>query len=222
MIHLSINLPTKYRLDLKLVKRRDNLDDIPLFPNLGKIRRIKKGNKTSRFFRHIFENKKINRMLGTNLVIITLVSSLIPQTSTDFFSTEAETTIKAPVVLTTEKGLRYPLDEVTISQGYKFYHPGIDLDSITGTPVFPILGGKVEAYQFSNYAYGNAVLINHGNDITSLYAHLSKIFVTKGQDVTTNAAIGTVGATGQASGDHLHLEIRENGKPINPLNLLPH
>jgi murein DD-endopeptidase MepM/ murein hydrolase activator NlpD len=64
-------------------------------------------------------------------------------------------------------------------------------------------------------------LINHGSDITTLYAHLSKIFVEPNQEVTTDTVIGEMGATGHALGDHLHLEIRDTGKPINPLTVLP-
>ena len=84
------------------------------------------------------------------------------------------------------------------------------------------MAGIVEAIDQSKYAYGNAILINHGNEITSLYAHLSKIEVGVNQEVTIETEVGKMGATGHASGDHLHLEIRDHGKPINPLSLLPH
>ena len=69
--------------------------------------------------------------------------------------------------------------------------------------------------------YGNAILINHGSGFLSLYAHLSKILVKKDDIVTNQTVIGKIGATGRAFGDHLHLEIYENGKTINPLSVLP-
>ena len=221
MIQISINLPTKRRLDLTLVKDRKREDDTPLFPNLGKIRRTKKGNKFSRIFRHIFENKKIKKALGINFALLTIASSFFTTANPDLFNESEDTSISTVLVLTTKKSVRYPLDHVHVTQGYKFYHPGIDFDGITGEPVYPIIDGMVEATQYSNYAYGNAILIDHGDNVTSLYAHLSKILVQNNQEVDINTVIGTVGATGRSSGDHLHLEIRENGYPINPTTVLP-
>jgi murein DD-endopeptidase MepM/ murein hydrolase activator NlpD len=221
MIQISINLPTKRRLDLNLVKRRSVPNDTPLFPDLGKIRRARSGNKVSRFFRHFFENKKLQRFIGANFAALTIASSFFTTANPNLFNEAEDTGVSTAVVLTTKKSVRYPLDHVHVTQDYKFYHPGIDYDGITGEPVYPIIDGVVEATQYSNYAYGNAILIDHGDNITSLYAHLSKIFVQNNQEVNINTVIGTVGATGHSSGDHLHLEIRENGYPINPKSVLP-
>lgn len=85
----------------------------------------------------------------------------------------------------------------------------------------PVMAGTVEAIQYSGFAYGNAVLVRHGDNFSSLYAHLSKITVSEDQKVDLHTVIGEVGSTGRSSGDHLHLEIRENGRPINPLSMLP-
>ena len=221
MKRLSIHLPTKYRLDLKLVRSRKNLDVNSLLPDLGKIRRVKKGSKISRVFRHIFENKKISRILGTNLALLTISTSFIPKPSHDFMENEESGITKAPIVLITKRALRYPLETTVVTQGYKFYHPGIDFDGVTGDPVYSIADGTVRAVQYSKYAYGNAVLVDHGNKITSLYAHLSEINVDERQKITNEEVIGKVGATGRAFGDHLHFEIRENGVPVNPFTILP-
>jgi murein DD-endopeptidase MepM/ murein hydrolase activator NlpD len=222
MIRISFNLPTKRRLHIHLVKRRETSIEKPLIPSFKDIKNTRKGNKISRFFRHIFEHKKFKRLLGTNLALMLVATSIYPagQTLTDFDTAE-DTVIQSHIVLTTQKGIRYPVEKVKISQGYKFYHPGIDLDGITGDAVYPIMAGKVEAIDFSRYAYGNAILLNHGNGITTLYAHLSRILVAKDQHVSMDTVIGQVGATGRASGDHLHLEVRDNGRPINPLLVLP-
>jgi murein DD-endopeptidase MepM/ murein hydrolase activator NlpD len=83
------------------------------------------------------------------------------------------------------------------------------------------MDGVVAEIQHSRFAYGNAVIINHDGNLTSLYAHLSKIDVKEGQSITTLTKIGEMGATGHAFGDHLHLEIRKNGLPINPFSILP-
>lgn len=221
MIRLSINLPKRHRLDLRFVKGRKTPNNTPLIPNLGGILRARKGSKISRYFRHIFEHKKIKKILGANLAIMILVSSFIPVTAN--FDTESDLSIitQETTPLTTERGIQYPVEKVLITQTYKFYHLGIDLDGITGDVIYPIMAGVVENVSYSRFAYGNAVIINHGNSITSLYAHLSKIDVKEGQEVIMDTKLGEMGATGRTFGDHLHLEVREHGKRINPFSVLP-
>lgn len=136
---------------------------------------------------------------------------------------EAEDTVieETTTPLTTKRVVQYPVAEVKITQGYRLFHPGLDLDGVTGDAVRPIKDGRVEAISLSKFAYGNAIILDHGEGTTSLYAHLSKIYVLEGQDVTTNTVIGEMGASGRSSGDHLHLEIRKDGRPINPYFVLP-
>lgn len=220
MIKLSFDL-LKYRLNLHLVKRRGQPIEEPLLPSLEEIKNTRSGNKFSRFFRHIFEHRSIKKILGTNLALMVLASSFVP-TYASYSGDEADYVItEQKVELNTEHGIQYPVENVKITQGYRFFHPGIDFDGVTGDSIKPIKGGIVEAIQFSRFAYGNAVLIDHGNKVESLYAHLSKIYVNEGQEVTKDDVIGLMGATGRASGDHLHLEIHDHGIPINPLTVLP-
>jgi len=220
MVKLSINLPTRYRLNLQIVKRRKNLDDVSLLPELGKVLRTRRGNKLSRYFRHIFENTKIKRVFGINFVIFTVITSFLPQKTLANDTDKIDIT-KVPLVLTTEKGIQYPVGNLIITQGYRFYHPGIDIDGKTGDKILPIMGGKVESAIYSKLGYGNSIIIDHGNGVESLYAHLSKIEVREGQKVEKGTEIGKMGATGWAHGDHLHLEVHENGHAINPLTVLP-
>lgn len=219
MIKTSINLPRKRRLDISLVKSREQSGKKPLVPSLGQIRRIRKGNKLSRFFRYIFEHEKIKKIFGANIGFLIIASTLLPQNNFDY-SKDFQTVNSQTPVFKTEKGVRYPTNYVRVTQGYKFFHPGIDFDGITGDPVFPISKGFVEAVSYSPYAYGNAILINHGQNLTSLYAHLSKIEVSIKQEVDINTKIGEIGTSGRAYGDHLHLEVREDQIPINPFTLL--
>lgn len=123
--------------------------------------------------------------------------------------------------LTTEKTVQYPLEGYTITQGYTFFHPAVDLAAPKGTDVFPVKNGVVEDVSYSRFDYGLAVLVNHGNDTTSLYAHLSRISVAKGDKVTTLDTIGKSGSTGHSTGPHLHLEVRIHGLPVNPFVILP-
>jgi murein DD-endopeptidase MepM/ murein hydrolase activator NlpD len=220
MIKLNLNL-AKYRLDIKILKRRKTSFDKPLLPKIQEVKSMRSGNKVSRIFRYVFEHKSIKQLLGTNLALILLASSFIPTQSA--FNVEAEKNVvnaDTVVPLTTDKGVQYPTNPIRITQGYTLFHPGVDLDGITGDPIKPIMAGTVEAIQESKYAYGNAIIINHGNEITSLYAHLSKILVKVGEDVTTDTIIGKMGATGRAFGDHLHLEVRDHNRPFNPFSIL--
>lgn len=159
--------------------------------------------------------------MGTNLALFVFASSLLPAST--IATDEAQQAVISPETppLVTERVIQYPTDPVVVTQGYSLFHPALDLDGLTGDEIRPIKAGRVEAISRSKYAYGNAIVVDHGNEITSLYAHLSKILVSVGQEINTNSVIGLMGATGRAFGDHLHLEVRDNGKPVNPLLILP-
>ena len=70
-------------------------------------------------------------------------------------------------------------------------------------------------------SYGYYVIVDHGNGFTTLYAHLSALAVTPGQKVTQGQALGNGGRTGYATGNHLHFEVRLNGKIVDPIAYLP-
>lgn len=224
MKNISIELP-KYRLFLKyrLVKRRKPLVDEPLIPTPELVgRKFRKGTFLSRFFRHIFEHKNIKKAVAANFAVITVATSLMPQSAAVQAQEFSENpTVEGQVVLVTEKGSQYPTAELRITQRFSFFHPGIDLDGVTGDEIKPIKPGKVVHVDHSKFAYGNSVIVDHGNKIASLYAHLSKIEVKEGQNVDMNTKLGEMGATGRSFGDHLHIEVYDHGKPINPLSVLP-
>lgn len=98
-------------------------------------------------------------------------------------------------------------------------HTGLDIATSKGTPITPIAPGTV-TYAGYKGSYGNLVIINHGNGIESYYAHCSQIYTAVGQEVDAKTMISTVGSTGNSTGPHLHLEIRQNGNPLNPENYL--
>ncbi|MCL1805675.1 MAG: M23 family metallopeptidase [Clostridiales bacterium] len=99
------------------------------------------------------------------------------------------------------------------------YHSGIDIQARTGDPVYSSLDGTVISASYSG-GYGNLVTIDHGDGLTTLYAHLSKINVSVGQVVGDQELIGLAGTTGRTTGPHLHFEVRINGSPVNPANYL--
>lgn len=95
-------------------------------------------------------------------------------------------------------------------------HRGVDYGAPIGTPVRSVGEGQVELAGWQN-GYGNVVQIKHSNDRSTLYAHLSRIDVRKGQHVEQGAQVGAVGATGWATGPHLHFEFKVKGEQQNPL-----
>jgi murein DD-endopeptidase MepM/ murein hydrolase activator NlpD len=99
------------------------------------------------------------------------------------------------------------------------FHAGIDFKARTGTSVKPTANGRVIKAGWQG-GYGKMVVVDHGNGTTTRYAHLSRILVNHGQMVSIHTTIGKVGSTGRSTGPHLHYEIRENGKAINPLKYL--
>jgi murein DD-endopeptidase MepM/ murein hydrolase activator NlpD len=98
-------------------------------------------------------------------------------------------------------------------------HPGIDFRGQKGDPVKTTADGKV-TFTGRKGGYGNCIIIKHKNDFETLYGHLSRINVKEGQEVSTGDVIGKVGSTGHSTGNHLHYEVRKNGKPINPARFL--
>ncbi|GAA0771374.1 M23 family metallopeptidase [Clostridium subterminale] len=97
-----------------------------------------------------------------------------------------------------------------------YYHKGIDLAANTGTKIQAALDGKVS---FSGIAdgYGKVVIIDHSDNLQTVYAHCSKLNVSKGDQVLRGQVIAEVGNTGDSTGPHLHFEIRVDGVPIDPL-----
>ncbi|MEL6222025.1 MAG: peptidoglycan DD-metalloendopeptidase family protein [Cyanobacteria bacterium J06627_8] len=103
--------------------------------------------------------------------------------------------------------------------GYRRFHAGIDFAASYGTTIRAADSGRVI---FSGWygGYGRAIVINHGNGLTTLYAHASRLFVSEGAIVQQGQAIAAVGSSGLSTGPHLHFEVRRNGSPINPRDFL--
>lgn len=98
-------------------------------------------------------------------------------------------------------------------------HNGVDMTATHGTPVYAAAGGRVIKAGRLN-AYGRMVEIKHDNGITSRYAHLSRLYVKRGDVVEAQSKIGAIGSTGRSTGPHLHFETRLGGKAIDPSRFL--
>jgi murein DD-endopeptidase MepM/ murein hydrolase activator NlpD len=100
------------------------------------------------------------------------------------------------------------------------FHGGLDLRAREGTPVYASAGGVVSASESSG-AYGNLVVVDHGGGMQTLYAHNSRNLVHVGEAVRRGQPIAMVGHTGNATGDHVHFEIRWRGGTVDPRTVLP-
>jgi len=103
--------------------------------------------------------------------------------------------------------------------GYRRFHAGIDFGAPHGSAIRAADSGTVI---FAGWygGYGRSVIIDHGNGLTTLYAHASQVYVSEGQSVERGQAIAAIGSTGLSTGPHLHFEVRRNGTPVNPLEYL--
>ncbi len=100
--------------------------------------------------------------------------------------------------------------------GYQRFHSGVDFGADYGSTIRAADRGVVI---FAGWygGYGNAVIIDHGNNITTLYGHTSGLYVSEGQAIERGQPIAAVGSTGLSTGPHLHFEVRQNGEPVDPM-----
>lgn len=127
--------------------------------------------------------------------------------------------LPAPHIITSPYGYRY-IKAFNVHD----FHTGVDIAEPMGTPIHAAAAGVVAVAGWQG-GYGNAVILYHGKqdgkDYYTLYAHQSKIAVSKGQVVQQGQVIGYVGMTGNATGPHLHFEVRINGQTVDPMPYLP-
>jgi murein DD-endopeptidase MepM/ murein hydrolase activator NlpD len=146
------------------------------------------------------------------------LASLLPVSAVAAANAAPPETTPAPTIIWPAPG------PITSPFGGRRHHPGLDIDGVTGDPVVAagtgtvVLAGAAPA-GFSGY--GNVVMIDHGAGIATLYAHLSRVDVAIGQTVQQGQRIGAIGATGEATGDHLHFEVRVDNTPTDPMGWLP-
>ena len=108
------------------------------------------------------------------------------------------------------------------------FHSGIDIGAGFGDTIMAAASGTVICVEtpvpgqnWGGSGYGNYFIIDHGNGVSTLYAHCCNVYVSNGQYVSAGEAVGTVGSTGGSTGSHLHFEVRVNGTRVDPLSCLP-
>lgn len=177
----------------------------------------------SRLFRPIFEARRAKAAFGGLLSAASFILAVViyPVLSGSPVQALGQVEANEIVIETTSSGPAKLLPNMKrTSQGYSALHPGVDITAELGSEIYPVKAGRVASVSISRYDYGRSVIVDHGDGLTSLYAHMGKIMVDEGEEVTDRTVIGEVGLTGRTTGPHLHLEIRKNGVPSNPLRFL--
>ncbi|GEM_PF-782561 len=105
------------------------------------------------------------------------------------------------------------------SEGETDFHPGVDIAAAIGTPVYAIAGGTV-TYAGYDSTYGLMVVLEHHDNVETVYGHNSELFVAVGSEVFAGTRIANSGNTGKSTAPHLHFEVRVNRKPVNPLKYI--
>jgi murein DD-endopeptidase MepM/ murein hydrolase activator NlpD len=181
-------------------------------------------NRISRAVRRRIEKRSLLELIGLPLTGVAFFGAVIlPQTQNAAAAVETymetqQTTIE---VTPTHAQFHWPLSSFGISQYFSVSHPGMDLTDPEGTPIHPVADGEVSLVLTLPFGYGKHVMVTHANHLQSVYGHMSVIEATMGEKVTKETEIGKVGATGWATGNHLHLEIWQDGIPVNPMEILP-
>ncbi len=182
-------------------------------------------NVASLWASKIFENRQIKRFIGINLLGLVVFNGIVSPAATNLLSlADVEAKVDSTEIsqdVDTKTTFVTPLVDFKISQFFSFWHPGVDLTTNLGAPVYAIDEGVVESAGYSIFGYGKNVLISHPHNMKSLYAHLSEISIVTGRKISRGELIGHVGSTGWSTGNHLHLEIYQNNIPLNPIEVLP-
>ena len=180
------------------------------------------GHPFSKVFKKAFESKKSKRFVGAGLTILVMFYGVMGNIlATDGGMVIDETLMITPEAeIVTEITLEKPLDGV-MAQGFHGFHRGVDILAPVGTSIKSITEGEVVESSFGRVGWGNTVVVEHENGLKSSYAHLKDIRVVEGEKVKKNQEVGTVGMTGWTTGPHLHLEIYEDDRAVNPKEILP-
>ncbi len=170
-------------------------------------------------------DRKLRRVLPVAVVLLFAVFSLLPNLSlTANIGGVPVINVSTPaskIETTTRASVKIPVETAYISRGFGWFHAGMDLAGNFGRPVYPVMDGQVSLIKDDWLGYGKHIIIDHGGGFTSLYAHLSQIKVKTEDKVTINTEIGCLGSSGFSTGPHLHLEIYQDGKAIDPAEILP-
>ena len=174
---------------------------------------------------HIRDASKIK--VGTQLWIpgARRVLSILTNSTPSGYSRSKSVNKKNKPTVKPRKGILIWPTKGTLTSGFGNRngrrHEGIDIAAPKGTPIKAAAAGKVVFSGWGPTGYGKMVILEHKNNLTTVYAHNSKILVKKGARVKQGQRISLMGSTGRSTGPHLHFEVRNNTEPKNPIKYLP-
>lgn len=172
----------------------------------------------------LFNKKMIFRLFGIQIAGLAAAFSFVayPTQAFDYNLTPTlQNEVITPIMMTTNTEFKFPLESTLgMSQGYGGFHPGVDLRAPRGTKILAMSEGTVVEVEEMLSGYGHFVRVAHKGTMSSLYAHLDKVYVKPGQKVDRGEALGTVGMTGWTTGPHLHFEVYSGDKSVNPLTYI--
>ncbi|TSC85273.1 MAG: peptidase M23 [Microgenomates group bacterium Gr01-1014_16] len=178
-----------------------------------------RSNLVSFALRPLAMHRRLQTGLGMALAVLVVFGAVwdpLPSAASDTGGMmELVVMPEGEVSLVTDESVQVPLEDYRMTQKFWFLHAGLDMATLTGAPIRPVMAGRVIKAE-RDAGYGNHVIVEHNGGYESLYAHMSKIGVSVDQQVSMDTILGEVGSTGHSTGPHLHLEIREGGKLVNP------
>ena len=183
-------------------------------------------SSTTTYSYHVLEEGqtlyRVSMIYGTTVNDLMEINGI-----SDHTDIPAGTRLRIPGAVISGSGLIWPVPgKISSPFGMRWGRPheGIDIPAPRGTPIRAAANGLIIASSnnLRGYSgYGRIIIIDHGKGIQTLYAHNNQNRVKSGSCIRSGEIIGEVGATGNATGNHLHFEVRKNGRPVNPLNYLP-
>jgi murein DD-endopeptidase MepM/ murein hydrolase activator NlpD len=176
----------------------------------------------SKIFKKTFEGKRVKRFVGVGLLIGLMFSGLLANIVAANEGLVVDETIvyTPPTAVVTQTTLVKPVEGV-LAQSFSGFHRGVDILAPFGAQVNSIAGGQVIEASFNRLGWGNTIVVEHADGLQSRYAHLNEVLVITGDHVAQGQGLGTIGLTGWTTGPHLHLEIYQNGRSVDPGAILP-
>lgn len=238
--HKSLKTVHEYQIDAHIINQQSKTSDYlnVMLQHLNQEHRLV---GVYSYFNGITLKKRIQMMTKNNskkrqLVRYTLILPLVALFSLSFAMVEesnndsstvatspkiSETPSIFPVDINGFKRTASPYGErINPITKEKVFHSGFDIVAKKGTSIYASADGVI-LKAFADSSYGKYVIIKHGQTFETFYAHMSSFIVEEGQQVSKGEVIGYVGDTGRSTGDHLHYEVRVNGKHINPALYMP-
>ncbi len=225
------NLSRKYDLDWKTIAYANNLGlDGVIRP--GQELTIPRGQGTTHITQRGQNLWEIARMYGTTVADLVSANNISNpnqlQVGTRLIipakkSVAATAPVRSKLSSRYEGYWRWPIRGIitsTYGQRGSGFHHGLDVAADKGEKIYAIRSGVIEFSGYLNHIYGQAVIVDHGDGIRSLYAHNSENLVDQGDRITSSTPIAKIGSTGRSTGPHLHLEVHVDGDTIDPQKLL--